>query len=170
MCQNFKKEERWELRYVSIKDGQTKNCYPRSEQKKNEQLQVCKDKGIKVIHCKKLYPFSSEKNQHNFELIRNICINTMADMQNGDIAWDDKEFDRLSDLVDKANKYWSLPLPVAWMPYEDLKEAKELANMAIMHRQEACIAAGRFDLVTYCQVGRFKGKEIYQNDDSYYDR
>ena len=38
----MKREQRWELRYVSIKDGKEKNCYPRSEEKKNEQLAICR--------------------------------------------------------------------------------------------------------------------------------
>lgn len=143
-------EQRWEIRYVSKQDGTVKKCYPRSEDKKNEQLSVCKERGIEVLSCKKLYPFSTIKNQHNFELIRNICMNTMYDMQNGDMAWDDAEYDRLADLKDKADRFFGLPLPVAWLPWDELCEAKEVAQAAILHRQDACIAAGRPDLVAYC--------------------
>lgn len=144
------KEQKWELRYISKKDGKEHNCYPNSEEKKNEQLKICKERGIKVIHCKKLYPFSTMKNQHNFELINNICHNTMYNMEAGEIEWNEAEFNRLADLQEKAERFFLLPLPVAWLPWEDWKDAKELASMAVIHRQNACIEAGRPDLVAYC--------------------
>lgn len=146
----YKKEERWALTYVSSKDGTTKVCYPRSKEKKEEQLAICKERGIKVLSCKKLYPFSTEKNQHNFELIRNICWNTMYDMQSGEIPYDEAEYDRLEATKEKADRFFGLPLPIAWLPYEEWSEAKELATAAIIHRQEACIRNGRPDLVQYC--------------------
>lgn len=146
----YNKEQRWALRYISLKDGTEKVCYPRSEEKKNEQLAICKQKGITVLSCKKLYPFSTEKNQHNFDLIHNICMNTMHDMETGEIPWDGAEYDKLFELKEKAEKYFGLELPVAWLPYEELAEAKEIATAAILHRQEACIRNGRPDLVTYC--------------------
>lgn len=144
------REQRWELRYVSIKDGKEKNCYPRSEEKKNEQLAICREKGIKIIHCKKLYPFSTMKNQHNFDLIHSICFCAMHDMLHGEAEWNEAEYDRLEAMDEKAQKFFGLPLPVAWLPYEDWRDAKELANMAIMHRQDACIANGRPELVALC--------------------
>ena len=146
----YQKEDRFALRYISNKDGKEKVCYPRSIEKKNEQLAYCKAHGIRVISCVKLYPFSTEKNQHNFELINNICYCRLHDMAYGEVPMDRAEFDRLSELKEKAERFFCLPLPVAWLPYEDWREAKELAQMAILHRQEACIANGRPDLVTYC--------------------
>lgn len=146
----FKREQRYELRYVSRIDGTEKVCYPRSEEKKEEQIAICKQKGITVLSCKKIYPFSTEKNQHNFELIHNICMNAMHDMEVGETEFDDDEYSRLEELKNKAEKYFLLPLPIAWIPWEELREANELANLAILHRQEACIRNGRPDLVTYC--------------------
>jgi len=150
MYNYYQKEERFEITYISIKDGQTKKCYPRSKEKKDEQLKHCKEKGIKVLSCKKLYPFSTMKNQHNFQLINDICFNRMHDMEMGEIEYNEAEYDRLWDMKEKAEKYFCLELPVAWLPYEDLKEAKELSQMAILHRQNACIEAGRPELVAYC--------------------
>lgn len=144
------RENRYELRYVSPVNGNVTACYPRSEEKKNENIEFCKERGIKVISCKKLYPFSTEKNQHNFEPINNICFNRMHDMESGEIEWDEAEYDRLSEMREKAERFFGLTLPVAWLTWEDWKEAKELASMAVLHRQEACIANGRPDLVTYC--------------------
>lgn len=146
----YNKEQRWELRYVSLMNGEEKCCYPRSEEKKNEQIALCKEKGITVISCKKLYPFSTEKNQHNFELIHNICMNRINDMYIGEAEWDDDEIKRLEELKEKSEEFFCLPLPIAWLPWEKHCEARELANMAIMHRQDACIRNGRPDLVTYC--------------------
>ena len=52
---NFTKEARYEFRYVRT-DGSEKVCYPRSEEKKNENLRVCKERGYRVLSVKKLYP------------------------------------------------------------------------------------------------------------------
>lgn len=146
----YAKEERWELRYVSLKDGEVKNCYPRSEEKKNEQLKVCKEKGIKVIHCKKLYPFNTMKNQHNFDLIHTLAMNDLYDIWNGELKVTDEEYEKIESLRDRSEKYFILPLPCAWLCWDEWKDANELAQMAIVHRQNACIENGRPDLVTYC--------------------
>ena len=143
------RDERWQLTYIN-KAGAERSCYPRSKEKRDANIEICKQRGYKVVRCVKLYPFSSEKNQHNFELIRNICFNRMDDMESGEVEWNDQEYERLSDLRDKADKYFGLPLPVAWIPWDDWKVAHELAQMAIIHRQECCIENGRPDLVTYC--------------------
>lgn len=145
----MRKEQRYALTY-KLANGTIKTCYPRSEEKKNENIEFCRKNNIKVISCKKLYPFSTEKNQHNFELISNICYNTMYDMDMGHIPMDEKEYERLEVMREKAGKFFGLELPVAWLPYEEWKEAKELSVMAVLHRQETCIANGRYDLVQYC--------------------
>ena len=147
------KSEAYGIEYVIISAmGReiTKRIMTKSKEKKDEILAEAKAKGIKVNKCVKLYPFSTEKNQHNFELIRNICFNRMHDMESGEIPWDGQEYDRLEELREKAGEYWCLPLPLAWLPYNELKEARELAQMAIIHRQNACIEAGRPDLIAYC--------------------
>ena len=143
------KEQRWALKYEG-RDGQVKVCYPRSEAKKDEQLRVCREHGIRVISCRKLYPFSTMKNQHNFDLIHTLVMIDLYDIWSGDKKVSDAEYSRLEDLRDKSERFFSLELPVAWLEWEDWKEAHELSQMAILHRQEACIANGRPDLVTYC--------------------
>lgn len=146
----MQKEQRWALTYVSKKDGQVKTCYPRSEEKKKEQIELCKKNGIEILSCKKLYPFNTYANQHNFELINNICFNTMYDMDSGEIEYNAEEYNRLEKARKRAEEFFCLPLPVAWISWEDWKDAKELSDMAIIHRQECCIANGRYDLVAYC--------------------
>ena len=148
------REQRWEQRYaVPTANGNWKEkvVYPKSEEQRDSNKKKCEALGYRYISCKKLYPFSTNKNQHNFELISNICYNRIHDIcvMGEDEAYDG-ELDRLEALKEKAEKYFLYPLPVAWVTYEDLREMKELSNMAIMHRQEACIRAGRPELVTYC--------------------
>ena len=145
----MKKEQRWELRYVNS-NGEERVCTPRSMEQKEENIRKCFRLGYKVLSCRKLYPFSTNKNQHNFELISNVCYNTMHDMDMGEIPYDGEEYDRLSDMKDKADRFFCYELPVAWVTWEEHCEMKELANMAILHRQDACIRNGRPDLVTYC--------------------
>lgn len=142
-------EERYAFRYLS-KDGREKVCYPRSKEKRDENYAYCKAHGVTVVSCQKLYPFSTEKNQHNFGLIHDICFNTMYDMESGEVPMDKAEYERLSDLKDRAERFFCLPLPIAWLPWEEYRDAKEIAQMAILHRQNACIENGRPDLVAYC--------------------
>lgn len=148
----MKKEQKWEMRYeVPTADGwKEKVCYPKSEEQREKNFQTIKRAGYKLISCKKLYPFNTYKNQHNFELINNLCYNEMHDMELGEKPFDKYRFDELWDMQEKAEKFFCLPLPMAWLPWEDWKEAKRLSEMAIMHRQDACIENGRYDLVTYC--------------------
>ena len=149
----YTKEQRWEFRYAVPTAGgheSIKVCYPRSEEKKNENARLCKEHGYRVVSVKKLYPFNTEKNQHNFDLINNICSNRMYDMMSGEAKYDDAEYGRLEEMKQKAERLFCLPLPIAWIPWEDLKDARELSTMAILHRQDCCIEAGRPDLVAYC--------------------
>ena len=146
------KEQKWELVYgVKTADGEViKRCYPNSEEKRAKNLAICKERGYRVVSCKKLYPFSTEKNQHNFMLIKNICFNRTHEMLSGEIPYNEAEYDRLSALEEKANEYFDLPLPVAWLTWDRWQEARELASMAIEHRMNVCVENGRADLVQYC--------------------
>ena len=100
----MRNEQRYALTY-KLADGTVKTCYPRTEQKKNENLELCKSRNITVVSCKKLYPFSTVKNQHNFELINNICYNTMYDMATGNIEMNEAEYERLSAMKEKAERF-----------------------------------------------------------------
>ena len=152
MYSKTNREQRWKFTYAFInKDGDrvVKSCYPRSEEKKSENIKKCKEQGMEIVSITKLYPFSTMKNQHNFDLIHNIVMNELYEYYDGK-KLTEEEVERLEWLRDKSEKYFSLELPVAWLPWEEWKEAHELSQMAILHRQEACIANGRPDLVTYC--------------------
>lgn len=144
----MKKEQRYRFEYEA--DGKSKVCYPKSEETKNKNLEVCKEKGYKVIKVTKLYPFSTYKNQHNFMLVKNRCSNKMDDMNTGVIPYNKKEYNRLYKLASKAEELYCLELPVAWLDWETMREAKTIAEMAINWRAESCIRNGRFDLLQYC--------------------
>ena len=139
------REARYELRYISKKTGEEKCCYPRSKAKRDEQLALCRENGVTVVSCKKLYPFSTMRNQHNFELIYNICYNTMADMDMGDIPYDAEEYERLQKTREKAGQFEVMDLPVAWVPWETYCEMKEMAAAAECHRDIANARARFYD-------------------------
>lgn len=145
----YNREQRWKQEFEI--NGVVKTYYPKDEATMKKNLAVAKEKGYRKISSKKLYPFSTNKNQHNFELISNICFNRIHDICiMGENEEYEGELDKLETLKEKADKYFCYSLPVAWVTWEEYCEMKELAEMAIFHRQEACIEAGRPDLVMYC--------------------
>lgn len=144
----YNKEQRYRFEYEA--NGEKKVCYPRSEQKKDENLEICKRKGYKVIKITKLYPFSTNKNQHNFELVANRCFNMMHDMDSGEIERNAEEYNRLWELRDKAQNFFALELPVAWLDWNTLKEARKIAELAVEFRIATCIKNERLDLIQYC--------------------
>lgn len=148
MYYNFKKEQRYKFEYEV--NGQKKICYPKNKEQKDKNLQTCKEKGYKVIKVTKLYPFSTNKNQHNFDLVNNRCFNIMHDMEVGTIPFDKAEYNRLAELREKAQNYFCLELPVAWVDWNTLKECKEIAQIAIDFRINTCIEKNRLDLIQYC--------------------
>ena len=145
----YKKENRFRIT-ARLNNGTTKTVYPKSIEQKELNLEICKENGFKVLECVKLYPFSTERNQHNFMLISNICSNEMSDMRSGEQPWDEELYETLYNRKERADYFFSLPLPVAWLPFKEWEEAKEMATAAILHRQDCCIEHGRADLVQYC--------------------
>ena len=131
-------------------DGTRKTFLHEGKEKFDRKAYCQKHEGVKIVSCRKLYPFNMWNNQHNFELVYNVCWNRLWDMDNGEEPYDKEEYDRLWHLKERAGYFETLGCGVVWLPYEEWKEAKELAAGAIMHRQEACIKAGRPDLITYC--------------------
>lgn len=147
--QEQRKVEHFRITYQKP-DSEIEYRHVIGKDKRDERKAQLKEKGYKIVSCRKLYPFSSEKNQHNFELIRNVCMNRIYDIDAGEPMTDEHELERLYDIKEKADKYWRLELPVAWLPWEEIQEARELCAGAIEHRANACIEAGRPDLVKYC--------------------
>lgn len=141
-------EQRYRIDYEA--DGKAKSCYPKSEESKDKNLAICEERGYKVINVTKLYPFSTNKNQHNFMLVQNRCNNIMYEMDMGSIPYNKKEYYRLYDLSKKAERLFCLELPIAWLDGKTYREAKRISQMAINWRIDTCIERGRYDLIQYC--------------------
>ena len=149
----YKREERWSFEYaVPTASGaeDIKVIYPRSKEKVDENRRKCQELGYRVVSVKKLYPFSTIKHQHDFDHINNICFNRMHDIEQGSPEEYEGEYDSLYESRTKAQEYFCWPLPVAWVPYEDLQKAKELVAWSVNHRIDTCIKNGRLDLIQYC--------------------
>lgn len=149
----YEREDRWEFRYSIPHDDGTcedKTCYPKSKEQIEKNKDFCQSHGYEVISINKLYPFSTMKNQHNFDLIHTLVMIDLYEIWEGQKQVSDEEYQRLEHLRDLSERFFSLPLPVAWLTWDDWKKAHELAQQAIIHRQNACIENGRPDLVTYC--------------------
>lgn len=147
-------ENRFEIRYkIPTVAGamREKSIRVIGEEKRDDIIRQIREHGYQLISRKKLYPFNCYRNQHNFELIYNICRNRMDDMRDDVIPWDGAEYDRLESMAERAGKYFCMGCdPMTYVPYEVWMDMKELSEMAILHRQDACIANGRPDLVMYC--------------------
>lgn len=146
-------EQKWEFRYsLTTANGNEieKVVYPKSKEKCEENKRICKEHGYKVLSCKKMYRFNTYANQHNFELIYNICFNEMTDMEDGEIPYDNDKYIELEERRDLAGYFRSLPLPIAWLTWDKWTQAQEMALAAREHRAQACIENGRLDLVQYC--------------------
>lgn len=74
----------------------------------------------------KKYAFSTAKNQHHFSNISDRCFIRMREMEDGDIPWDSAEYERLEAVRERAEYFFLLPLPVAFLPWEELAEARKL--------------------------------------------
>ena len=145
---NYKREQRFRVEYE--KNGEKRVYIAKSEEYKNKAMETCERKGWKILKITKLYPFSTNKNQHNFELVKNRCFNIMHDMEVGNIPYNKEEYNRLAEIREKASDYFSLELPVAWLDWNTLKEVKEISQLAVEFRINTCIENNRLDLIRYC--------------------
>ena len=145
--------DKWEFRYsVQNAEGEwvSKKCYPTSKENVKVNREICKERGYRVDGVQKLYCFNTNKNQHNFELIHNIAMIELYEIWDGEKQATDEEIERLEHLRDRTEYFFCQPLPMAWLTWDEWKEANEIAQNAIVHRQNACIEAGRYDLIQYC--------------------
>lgn len=140
----MKREERYDFTYINSM-GKEKTEQVRSKDRLNKCLQTCDELGYKVLCWRKLYPFSTMRHQHDFDHINNICANKMYDMESGIIPWDEAEYDRLAKTREKAQEFFCMPLPVAWVPWQTYSEMKELATASIVHRDIANAQARQYN-------------------------
>ena len=146
----MKYQNKWRFEYET-KSGEKKVCYPQSKEKVEENKRVCRERGFRVVSVRKMYIFNTERNQHNFMLIANECANALYDdAVNGFRNLSESERETLENRKSRADYFFELPLPIAYLTWEEWQEANEMAMMAVLHRQEACIRNGRPDLVQYC--------------------
>lgn len=99
-----------------------------------------------VTKALKCYPINMQQNQHNFELISNICANEMCDMDDGVIPYNAEEYAMLQKAKADAERffcsYGMFNSPISWFVWDDWKRAKELMTWAVNHRMDACERAG----------------------------
>ena len=104
----------------------------------------------------KLYYFSVAKHAHDIEFYRNRLFNTMRDMENGDIEWDETKYDEMSNLyygdLDELYKmmFTSRDGVTVKLTGKQIGLAKEIVAWASNTRAQTCIDAGRYDLLQYC--------------------
>lgn len=145
--QERRKVEKWGIWYsVPTAEGDWKEKYIRvtSKEKLNHNLDLIKKYGYRLDKYRKLYPFNMEKNQHNFELIHNIAMNELYDIWNGLKKVSDEEYARLEEAKEKSEKFFCAELPIAWIPWDEYEQMKEMATAAEIHRDAANARAGRF--------------------------
>ena len=141
-------EQRYKIEYTY--NGINKTVIAKTTEEKERIHNICKKDGYNLNKTTKLYPFSTNKNQHNFMLVMNRCNNKMYDMDMGYIPYNKKEYDRLYELAQKAEKYYCLELPIAWVDGRTYGEANRIAHTAIEYRVNTCINNDRYDLLKYC--------------------
>lgn len=139
----MRKQEMYRITYRA-KDGAVKTGNTDNKAVALERL------GDRVISITKLYPFSTEKNQHNFELIKNKAFNLMCDIQSGEADGTYEDIERLESLIDECSQYMCLSLPVAWVDGKTLARCKEISRRATESRVKAVLELGRPDLIKYC--------------------
>ena len=101
----------------------------------------------------KLYPFSIEKNAHNWELVKNYSRNKICDMESGEIPMDEKQYAKYESWDEQATSLlanWSFFGPIAWMPGKEYGKARDISNIGVEIRMGCLIKAGREDLLQYC--------------------
>ena len=126
-------------------NGEQVERYIRGDERKDKVVEQAKQLGI-VHKVQKCYPINMERNQHNFELISNICANEQFDMIDGKVPYDEKQYDMLEQTRKDAERffcaYGQFNSEISWFIWDDRKRAKELMAWAENHRMNACEKAG----------------------------
>ena len=104
----------------------------------------------------KTYPFSVQKHAHDIEYYHNHLYNTMYDMRNGDIPWDEKRFDRMEAMYEGPLQelyeamFSSRDGRVVYLTGEQIALAKKIVFWASESRANHLIEAGKLDYLKYC--------------------
>ena len=83
---------------------------------------------IKTINGVTYYPFSGAKNQHKLYNAYDRAILLMDDMNDGEIPYNEAEYDKASDLVEKLDKLLpKISGGICYLNGKDVALAKELS-------------------------------------------
>lgn len=123
-------EKYYRISYLSDKSGEIKCKVVEGERKKDSTLKYCAEHGIEVGKVEKLYPFSMNKHQHDFDFVSNVCYNKIYDIINGEIEGTSEDIEKLEATKERAEYFFCKGAGVVWLTGKELSEAKELAVYA----------------------------------------
>ena len=129
-------ESRYELRYISNKDGREKRFVCLGEQHRDTNVAKCKRNGIKVVAVNKLYPVS-ERTEFGLEsMYEHAWYMVECEWTDGNIT--DEECDKWEAIADECEGM----MHRGWLPGKEYKRAKELTIEREWIRYNRCRAAG----------------------------
>lgn len=102
----------------------------------------------------KTYPFSAQKHMHDIEYYYNHCNNVLSDMLSGEIPYDSKRFDEISDMLENQLKELYAAMfcgcPVVYLTGKQIGLAKRIIAWASERRAGHLIARGKTEYLQYC--------------------
>ena len=105
--------------------------------------------------AEKKYPFSVQKHAHDIEFRKNRVWNTLRDMESGDIAWDEKQYDMLLDHLDQLRDLLDAVMNsrdgrIAYLTGKQIALAKDCIAWASGVRANTLIKNGKTEWLPYC--------------------
>jgi len=83
---------------------------------------------IKIINGVKYYPFNGEKNQHKLYNAYDRARNLIDDMDCGELEYNEAEYDKATDLVDKLEELIDkVTGGICYLKGSDLALAKDIS-------------------------------------------
>ena len=104
----------------------------------------------------KTYYFSVKKHAHDIEYYHNHLYNTMRDMESGEIPWDEKRYDRISDLYyGELQELYEMMFNsrdgiTVQLTGKQIALAKKIVAWASESRANSLIRAGKTQYLQYC--------------------
>lgn len=138
----MRKESRWEIRFISSRNGWKTTEIAYSDQEKDRMLRKLSESGEQVLRCRKLYPFSTMHYGHHFGMQYFRCSLRIDEIESGQPEKYSGEKEYLMGIAKRAQEFERLPFPVAWLPFDELRDAKQIVEMSIKCSKQACIDNG----------------------------
>lgn len=104
----------------------------------------------------KTYPFSVQKHAHDIEFYRNRLLNTMSDMESGEIPMDAEKYDQMYDFCHGELEelyeamFDSRDGKVVYLSGKQIALAKEIVAWASNTRAGSLIKVGKTQYLQYC--------------------